>query len=60
MLLFQPGWDMLQVGVYDDDAGKWQDRCGDLLDAPTYWAALPPLPCGPEAVAPERGSPEAP
>ena len=44
VLLFHPAWDMLQVGVQDDDTEAWQNPCGDLLRTPTHWMALPSPP----------------
>jgi len=44
VLLFHPDWDTLEVGVYNADVARWQERTGDLLDAPTHWMLLPPPP----------------
>ena len=44
VLLFHPAWDMFEVGVYNPELGRWQERTGDLLEMPTRWMALPPPP----------------
>jgi len=44
VLLFHPDWDTLDVGMFNPDTARCQERTGDLLDTPTHWMPLPPPP----------------
>jgi hypothetical protein len=42
VLLFHPLWELMQVGLFDEDTRAWQGCNGDLLHrTPTHWMSLP-------------------
>jgi hypothetical protein len=51
VLLFNPDWDTLRVGIRYGEASSWQQPNGDLLPEPARWMMLPSGPSeesGPE------------
>jgi hypothetical protein len=44
VLVFHPDWEVIQVGIHDEETNTWQQPSGDLLETPFYWQALPAPP----------------